>query len=629
MAGESAQSKRRGPGESSNAGRPSGDNAPESAHAKRSRTGEHEPFDAQSCFSAGLFDKGGDLSSEFATAKPYRHISIAPFCNEELLQGVRQEMLTRLHFTQKETDIFKYHQSGDLANLDGLPEDERQQLPCLQRLRDAIYSQEFRDLVSRITGCGPLSGSRTDMSTNRYKQGDHLLLHDDVIGDRRVSYIIYLPDPEINDGAGWAPEDGGHLELYPRESPGSWAPAVSPTRRLPPQWNQIIIFTVLPGESHHSVEEVAGAGKERLSIQGWFHFPQPGEPGYHADQMQRLWQSGAVSTLGQIEAKRQRAAGCAGDDYSPYPDDMRAAQQQEQPEDPAGGSSSVLAEYINPDYLDSKIMRQVADRFSEDSHIQLADFLNVQTASALSEWLRATDAHDKAGSACAKAAHIPPHGTGERERWRAFGPPVVRRFLRLDAPLPSPGATADQLSPEPERSATALLAALRDRLFASPEFARWLARVTTLAVSAQRGMVRRFRPGLDYTLATPDGSTSTTMDAVLCLAHDPSRWADGVVGGYQCYIDSGDDGDDASNDGSVYRHVSGEDDGILLTTPAAWNTLTIALREPSVVKFVKYVSASAPGSRWDVSFEYAVDNDDSDDDSDSDNDDGKAIQPTN
>ncbi|KAJ2558317.1 putative component of NuA3 histone acetyltransferase complex [Coemansia sp. RSA 1933] len=582
----------------------------ETAQTKRARIETAQGIDAEACFSAGLFGKTEELSSEFERATPFRHISIAPFCNEELLRGVRREMLERLHFTQKETDIFKYHQSGDLANLDGLPASERRQLPWLQRLRDAIYSQAFRDVVSRITGCGPLSGTRTDMSTNRYKQGDHLLLHDDVIGDRRVSYIIYLPDPDINGGAGWAPEDGGHLELYPRESPDSWAPAVAPTRRLAPRWNQMVVFTVLPGESHHSVEEVAGAGKERLSIQGWFHFPQPGEPGYHPEQMQRLWQAGAVSTLGQIEAKRQREAGCAGDDYDPYPAETHAPPD---PDSETGSETqpSVLAEYINPEYLDPKIMVQVAARFADDSHIQLADFLNAKTAAALSVWLRAVDAHDRTGSADGEAAPIPPHGTGERGLWKAFGPPVVRRFLRLkDEHAPAAPETDDaEQSPEAERKASELLGALRDRLFASADFARWLARATTLAATARRGMVRRFRPGLDYTLATPDGSTATTMDAVLCLAHGPlHRWADGVVGGYQCYIDAS---DDASNDGSVYRHnaLGDDDDSILLTTPAAWNTLTIALREPSVVRFVKYVSASAPASRWDVSFEYEVDGD--------------------
>ncbi|KAJ1891102.1 putative component of NuA3 histone acetyltransferase complex, partial [Coemansia sp. S17] len=102
-------------------------------------------IDARACFHASLLDEADSLAPVFASAMPFSHCCITPFCNETLLQGVRQEMLERLHFTQKETDIFKYHQSGDLANLDGLPEDEKRQLPSLQKLRDAIYSQEFRD----------------------------------------------------------------------------------------------------------------------------------------------------------------------------------------------------------------------------------------------------------------------------------------------------------------------------------------------------------------------------------------------------------------------------------------------------------------------------------------------------
>jgi hypothetical protein len=39
------------------------------------------------------------------------------------------------------------------------------------------------------------------------------------------------------------------------------------------------MFTVLPGYSFHSVEEVVVEGKPHLPIQGWFHFPQEGELG--------------------------------------------------------------------------------------------------------------------------------------------------------------------------------------------------------------------------------------------------------------------------------------------------------------------------------------------------------------
>ncbi|KAJ2042043.1 putative component of NuA3 histone acetyltransferase complex [Coemansia sp. S2] len=176
--------------------------------------------------------------------------------------------------------------------------------------------------------------------------------------------------------------------------------------------------------------------------------------------------------------------------------------------------------------------------------------------------------------------------------------------MRLDGPAmanAAEGDTQDAAVSDAELQATELLAALRNDLFASGAYARWLSSITTLALSGCRGMVRRFRSGLDYTLGTPDGTTTTTLDTVLCFVDDPDQWADGVVGGYQCYVDGGNE-DEASNDGSVYR--ASEEDGALLTTPAAWNTLSVVMREPGVVKFVKYVSASAPGSRWDVSFEY-------------------------
>ena len=67
-------------------------------------------------------------------------------------------------------------------------------IPGLLALRKSIYSTEFRDLIREISGCGPLS-DKVDMSCNIYAQGGHLLCHDDVIGTRRISYILYFAEP--------------------------------------------------------------------------------------------------------------------------------------------------------------------------------------------------------------------------------------------------------------------------------------------------------------------------------------------------------------------------------------------------------------------------------------------------
>ncbi|KAJ2080511.1 putative component of NuA3 histone acetyltransferase complex [Coemansia sp. RSA 988] len=540
--------------------------------------------DVKACFYPGLLDTAETLSLSFAKSQPYSHQRIAPFCAEPLLRGVREE-LQQLHYTTKETDILKYSQSGDLANLDGLGVVERSRLPNLQKLRDALYSREFRTFVEEITGCGPLSGIRTDMSPSRFGSGDHLLLHDDVIGDRRVSFIIYLADPDTE----WSDSQGGRLELYPRV-PGTWDPALRPTAHISPCWNQIVLFTVLPGQSHHAVEEVCAPGVERLSIQGWFHFPQPGELGFRPDQTAALWAAGAESSLAQLDARSQRALRRT-DPPVPYPAAEAATDSPLTPAD-----RRYLARFLSPEYLDTEAVAQIAVRFDNTAHVQLAQFLNRSTADALERILKATDAQDGIGAD--PKPRIPQHGTGEYGAWIAAGPPVVRRFLYLDTEID----TATESAADP----ATLLLALHE-LFDSASFARWLSTITALIFTARRGLVRRFRCGLDYTLATPDVDI-TVLDVVLCLARCPGHWSDGAVGGYHCYVDA--DPDDVSNDGSVCRRAD-DSEAALLSVPAAWNSLLLTLREPTVASFVKYVSSAAPASRWDVCFAYhpAPDND--------------------
>ena len=60
-----------------------------------------------------------------------------------------------------------------------------------------------------------------------------------------------------------------------------------------------------------------------------------------------------------------------------------------------------------------------------------------------------------------------------------------------------------------------------------------------------------------------------------------------------------------------------DEDATLLTSQPGFNRLLLVLRDEGVMKFVKYVSAAAEGSRWDVCGEYEVgmiEADESDDD---------------
>jgi len=49
-----------------------------------------------------------------------------------------------------------------------------------------------------------------------------------------------------------------------------------------------------------------------------------------------------------------------------------------------------------------------------------------------------------------------------------------------------------------------------------------------------------------------------------------------------------------------------DEDATLLTSQPGFNRLLLVLRDEGVMRFVKYVSAAAEGSRWDVCGEYEV-----------------------
>lgn len=76
------------------------------------------------------------------------------------------------------------------------------------------------------------------MSINQYtnETNDFLLNHDDVIGTRSVSFIIYLVDED------WKEHWGGGLALHDTKEPG-W-PYPEPHHIVQPKFNQLVMFKV-------------------------------------------------------------------------------------------------------------------------------------------------------------------------------------------------------------------------------------------------------------------------------------------------------------------------------------------------------------------------------------------------
>lgn len=524
----------------------------------------------KSLFAKGLLEPKSieEHAASYSSSTPYKHSLIPQLFQDDLVRKVRQEIKSNLVFTEKETDIYKVKQTGDLANLDGLEGEELSKLGQIAKLRNALYSPEFRDFLRKVTGVGPLSGKKIDMSINNYTQGCHLLNHDDVIGTRSVSYILYLPDPDED----WKPEYGGALELYPVKEKG--IPENTPSLSHPPSWNQFIMFAVQPGHSFHSVEEVVHGGKERLSISGWFHVAQEGEEGYipNANNSEAEDQQ-AKSTLEQL---------LANDDskFDDYKETM--AESQELSDD----DKAVLGEVMNLQYLDLRTLLQVNEKFCEDSHIQLSEVLNARLAAELKDILITTDKSQiKTG--------MNSHDTGVGEGWEIQGPPHRHRFMTTNDVQPNVSSTALQKV---------------QHCLRSNAFRKWLALVTSLVPTSRHVLVRRFRPGLDYTLAT--SNSRHLIDVNFCLTPPSDVWEEGEVGGYNCFMAPHDD-----EDAAVYKATAeDEDDGVLLTANAAWNEMTIVMRDPGILSFTKYVSACAGSSRWDVTGAFTVEPDEDDED---------------
>jgi Rps23 Pro-64 3,4-dihydroxylase Tpa1-like proline 4-hydroxylase len=633
-------------------------------------------------------------------AYSYKHGVIQPLIDEALLEDVRKEILDNLHFTPKQTDIYKIHQSGDLANLDGLDDSSLSRLPSLLKLRDTLYSSTFRHFISKVADSGPLSGKKTDMAINVYTPGCHLLCHDDVIGSRRLSYILYLTHPQKE----WKPEYGGALRLYPtqRLTSADGTEAIVPSSEfsvsIPPQWNQLSFFTIQPGESFHDVEEVYERkpgeisdddGRMRMAISGWFHIPQEGEDGYVEGLEEELAQN---SSLTQLQNNL--------DEFDlPQPRWLEIKESGKNLD--ASGEWEAweldwLLKYINPVYLTPDTTATLTEDFMDNSVVTLVKFLNKRFAERLNAYITGLDEKEK--------AVLPKHHASDNVSDSGIArPPHKHRFMYRNALAERPQHSNDD-SPLDE---------LLDQVFPSELFHRWLSLVTKAVTDRCQFVARRFRRGLDYSLATSydgpprleisfgmtpspgwggeddeneadDEEEAEGLPAKAPMprrtegqqdeddaegdeydededneddeddegdyeeddndgieAHEDNNWTrpkviatealngedeDAAVGGYEVYMAGDDDNDEEEDlapaessttgtghrskkvDPAVYKNSTAddEDDGVVFSQPASWNTLTIVLRDPGLLHFVKYVSAKAKGDRWDIAGTYNV-----------------------
>ena len=267
-----------------------------------------------------------------------------------------------------------------------------------------------------------------------------------------------------------------------------------------------------------------------------------------------------------------------------------------------------LSNYINETYLTQKSIDEIRDRFEEDSSVQLRHFIKDDLAKKIQDAALCQDREDKLG----KTSICPTlqYDIGVSPDWKAVGPAHKQRFL-------------EYVGTSGLDSAGGLLKHLKCNVFCSPSFRRYLKCLTSLdEATGYRGRIRRFRPGLDYTVAHYGIlTTSPVLDATLCFAagegtqckydeetgevlgsdeDEDVMWESGDYGGFSCYIEQEAENLDAAEE------YNEEDDTELLSVAISNNTLSLVFRDPGTLRFVKYVGSRAPSSRWDLSLEYEI-----------------------
>lgn len=532
--------------------------------SKRSKTSSL----LQQVLSQGILEEENTASiqSEYRNNKPYAHAQIHSLFQPEFLLSVKEEIKSQTKVNFKESDLFRVYQSIDLANL--VPNSPlATQLPDVMRLREVLYSQEWRSFMEKLCDLPPSTlTDKIDCACNCHAPGCHLLCHDDVIGTRKVSYIIYLTEED------WKEEEGGSLELYGKQDePNGESISVTPVplARAWPVFNSMAFFVVKPGESFHAVQEVFGS-RPRLSLQGWYHAEEPPE-NIELATLQQLKATNVVEseTSLQVEFKEEeRLFNEADREY--------------------------LSKYLQPEYLTEESMNGIQEQFVNDSSVQLRNFLK-------DEWVPAVDSQKRSANT------MDHYNSGVSDEWKLTGPAHKQRFLEYDAKSVTPDS----------KSIGSLLHTVKTKLFESPVMARYLKRITSLDQSAgvKYGAIRRFRPGLDYTVAHYGLLVQeSVLDATLCFVCDDDEedryaWEGGDVGGFECYIEA----DDETQENEAADEYNEDDDTQLLSVSASNNTLSLVYRDPGTMRFVKYVGSSAPSSRYDISMEYQVPPDDTSD----------------
>ena len=398
----------------------------------------------------------------FKEGQPFPHIHIKNLFPSEFLHQVKEELL-QADYVMKRNDLYDFLQTDALRSMKN---------NASAKLRDYIYSTEFRKWIERITGVETYD--TIDLSAAQYTTGSHLLCHDDDLAARRIAYIIYLV-PE-----NWAKEDGGSLDLYNTTNDGM---PDSITARLIPQWNSIAFFEVSP-ISFHQVAEVttfttAQAEKgSRMSISGWFH-GKPGKrppmpilpvPQFIIPPRIEDTKDTKINKNSHPSTKNQSQSNTTLENVGHALPLQQYASINHNASSLASSLQDIysLSYWINPLYLKKSTLQQMQVSYISNASLQLDNFLRHEIYLLVRKVL----------------------GT---QNWKHIGPPILYSYRKLDL-----SNTNEVLSSQYNSCLPDILYQLYTFL-TSAVFYDYIATLTNTILNGVTGEIRCFSEG-DYTL---------------------------------------------------------------------------------------------------------------------------------
>lgn len=240
------------------------------------------------------------------------------FLERDSYDKLKQSVLEQPFF-KKQTDLYKFIQTRDLNECS----DEN-----IRNFKNHLISTEFISFVQRV--CGIELIKKIDFSSQSYGKNSYLLCHDDAIEEgkfvRRIAFVFYMVSESFNEN------DGGFLQTFSSKNNQPHCLKSS----ILPKSNTFVFFEVSPN-SFHQVSEVLGEDKPRISIVGWLYGPD----------------------VHKISS-------------TPIPTSTLLYAESFIPEGPYRESSIDLNDYLNKEYLETKVINEL---FCEESVVSLHNFL--------------------------------------------------------------------------------------------------------------------------------------------------------------------------------------------------------------------------------------------------------------